>query len=654
MEKRNIRHPSPPRVAASAPDVVAATLLSVVWMARLSYGPSLTKTFEPRYTSVSAVKSIQTCPLKWWWEKVQKKSTPQTKAQKTGDELHAEWEAHLQSGAPLSPMAFAGKSHQPTGELLSEVSIATVVDGAVVSSVTADDVPFVGYIDILHRPGVIDIKSTSDPKWAKTPHELVTDPQMVGYAKYHWHHYNHSDEITIAHWYFKTRPPWKSWMVNVPITKAQADEAWAPITEAVKLLRAVAKVPLERVADVPANTKSCGAYGGCPHLGYCATGASSKALALFGSAPKLPDTPNPTPNPTSDKGHSRMPTPFGRLSPEALAAKSALVKKERDINADALRAAHLMSAIGKGGLGLPPLCGIVAQLYQLGKGISKPALTVAGTGKIAVIDPLETLDHLIELAHEAGVPESVINWVPTAESAKTALSKVKGGPAPEPTPEPAPQPTPEPAPQPTPEPAPQPIPAEPAPAAAPPELKLVPATAVETPAVEEEPTVLPPDAPKRGRGRPPGTSRIKPGETPHPAVANAGANLTPTPAPASPPPPAPVAPSPVPVAPAPAWALYINCAPLLGTAESLYPYVLKITTAANQTAKVPDVRLADKDSPLAFGGWRGALCALVVSMPPAPGAYYLDTMGNEIAEVVAHALIEVIATAGGMVVKGIR
>lgn len=561
---------------------------------RPSYGPTISKTGALRFVSPSQIKTAQACVRKWWWEKVQKKPTPQSPAQVLGETLHAEWENHLKSGAALGPMAFAGKGHEPAPPLLLEHPIATYEDKRVISAVHADGIPVIGFVDILHEPGVVDIKTTSDAKWAKTPYELAQDLQMVSYGLYHHHFYRHTGKVELRHWYFKTRAPYRSWTVDVTVTQEQLEAAWEPATKTVAHLKTLTQIPVERGDDVPANTKSCGAYGGCPHRSYCSAGAEATLVSWFGTAPTLCKDEFETL--TKDE-HETM-AKFQKLSAAAAIAATQLQAAEQP-SADGLRAKHLYDAICQRNFGAPPLAGEAAKLIC---GASEKA----GSGTLAQIEPLATLEDLIAVARDVDVPENVRAWVPppavVAAAAAPAAAQVPPVLAPPPPPQAPPTPPPN-------------------------RAEVLREVAVEvTPQVEEEPTLTPPDMPKRPVGRP---RKFQPPELQAGTPVSVAAHAAP-------------------------FALYINAMPLTTEAKPLYPYVLQITKAVSEAAKVVDVRLADKNSALAFGGWRGAFTAAVVLSPPPVGVYFIDTMGNEIADVVAHALIPVIQTAGGIVVKGLR
>lgn len=95
------------------------------------------------------------------------------------------------------------------------------------------------------------------------------------------------------------------------------------------------------------------------------------------------------------------------------------------------------------------------------------------------------------------------------------------------------------------------------------------------------------------------------------------------------------------------FSLYVNCMPSFpGTSAapaspvtelSGYAYEASRMVAQSGSALGDDPRLADKNSPLAYGGWKGALSEYVRDNPPS-GHCVVYTNGNEINEVVAAAL----------------
>ncbi len=102
--------------------------------------------------------------------------------------------------------------------------------------------------------------------------------------------------------------------------------------------------------------------------------------------------------------------------------------------------------------------------------------------------------------------------------------------------------------------------------------------------------------------------------------------------------------------------VFIDCIPN-GDYESMHPYldhVCALLCTKYNPGGLADVRCAPKDSPLGFGGWRGAIRAIVLELPPPAARYYLDTRGNELALEAADAMRVVCEKTDSLYVKGIR
>jgi hypothetical protein len=91
--------------------------------------------------------------------------------------------------------------------------------------------------------------------------------------------------------------------------------------------------------------------------------------------------------------------------------------------------------------------------------------------------------------------------------------------------------------------------------------------------------------------------------------------------------------------------------------ESLAPYVDNMLAFLSKTYNpngLQDVRCAPKESPLGYGGWRGAVRAIVIEKPPQPATYYLDTRNNELMAEVADAMRVVCERTQSLYVRGVR
>ncbi len=88
---------------------------------------------------------------------------------------------------------------------------------------------------------------------------------------------------------------------------------------------------------------------------------------------------------------------------------------------------------------------------------------------------------------------------------------------------------------------------------------------------------------------------------------------------------------------APLQVLYVNCRPTHSVSEDLGAYVTRLATQLGESQKVLDIRCAAKESPLAYGGWRGALAAKARASLPTGAAYHVHT-GTDFVDVVVEAI----------------
>lgn len=101
------------------------------------------------------------------------------------------------------------------------------------------------------------------------------------------------------------------------------------------------------------------------------------------------------------------------------------------------------------------------------------------------------------------------------------------------------------------------------------------------------------------------------------------------------------------------FAFFIDCVPLKPV-QSLDPYIDDLCRVLCNRFECADIRVAPKDGPLAFGGWRGVVRAYVLEKPPEPGSYTLFTGMREIAAEVADGLRELSSRNGYTFIKGVR
>lgn len=597
------------------------------------------------------------CTRRWFYETVEGKKGPPTRAMLAGTELHSELEDHLRTGAVLSsPLALSGRSFvpHPGSGLLVEKPIHFK---------TSTGVDIYGHVDVYNLRGqyidpegalqqdvpwaleVKDWKTTSDFQYAKSEAELASNIQLITYAEAGFRMWPDFEHARLTHVYFRTRGKPESRLVTVRRSREEISARWEYASAVVRVMADAAAEPL---ADrVPGNHKSCGAYGGCPHRGYCSGYQKSSLDATYGKV--AADFSGALKN-----EYERIRT-VGLLSQvtqvdqraELLAEEQRLRAQQAQIQQVPPTLAELQSRILAHGRGFPALGGNAAQAYAAFGGQSvAPGFVFAGKpAPPGTPKPLHNIQ-LTEVAHFSQLLAEL-----DAEAAQTAPAPYVPA-APTPTPAPV-------------APTPVAVIANILPPEAPPSMPEL-AMARPTPPQPEAPPA--PSAPKK-RGRPskdvsapapePVAERTPPTQTAVAPVAHnlsATTQVTPVQAPTSP------------EAPAMTGTLsgfgcvLVNARFANRPTISLAGYVDHINTTlskfycvtADGKPGIQDVRCAPKDSPLAFGAWKGAVREVVKAEPPSDGEYHIDTGVDELYEVVADALRVVAERKGWLFVRGVR
>lgn len=134
--------------------------------------------------SASMVKDFERCARYGYQRHRNGLATESGAAADTGTMLHGQWEQYSKHGtAPTDPRAIGALSFLPPPG-----ATGVVVERAFQFPSPLPGVTWTGHWDLYdgrdpNNHVVTDHKSTSDFKYAKAPHELQTDPQMVLYAQ---------------------------------------------------------------------------------------------------------------------------------------------------------------------------------------------------------------------------------------------------------------------------------------------------------------------------------------------------------------------------------------------------------------------------------------------------------------------------------------
>ncbi len=240
-----------------------------------------------RNTSASQVSAWDRCQRYWHYGWVKKIKSPPSLAMQRGTYIHEGIEYALKNeGRTLdndyTPYVESAKPFLPIGEekLLIEKKIVLPTGPGVP--------PWIGYIDLVDDTRVfsetirvMDYKSTSDFRYAKTPKELSENSQLISYARFLYEK-GFKGPVELAHLYLKTakktpKKP-KPKLVTVVVEQEQVEKIWT--RDIGKVVEMVEAAKIENTDLLPPTTSSCGMYGGCPHRSRCGLMQKSN---LFGN-----------------------------------------------------------------------------------------------------------------------------------------------------------------------------------------------------------------------------------------------------------------------------------------------------------------------------------------------------------------------------------
>ena len=245
--------------------------------------------------SPSQVNTFRMCPRRYCWEYVWGMRPPSTAKQQFGTDVHSHIENWLRT-ATMPPATPSGRTALQGLHLLPAPDDRLVVEDKFKYFWT-EGIDVGGLADVLVPPElspvlgypmVIDHKTTSDLRWAKTAEKLLVDPQFLIYSVYAMLRWDVSD--VVARWvYYVASAPRNGARqpkgVRAITARASANDPifrshLARLTDDMKVIHGI-RIAKPDANKLPASPESCGAYGGCPHAERCKLTSSDRLEAYM-------------------------------------------------------------------------------------------------------------------------------------------------------------------------------------------------------------------------------------------------------------------------------------------------------------------------------------------------------------------------------------
>lgn len=238
-----------------------------------------------RAVSASQIETWDMCQRRWAWGAIAKIQLPPHPSAAKGSMIHKQLEHYLKGESPdcsTPALKEAWERAIPSVVNLPKPGTPGMLVEKSFSFDTSAGSIFRGFIDVLlptsesvpglgdGYPCVIDHKSTSAFKWAKTPEVLLTDTQANIYAYFAMAQFKVS-RVNLLWNYITTKGSPDSMRVHLPIISSQVtDQFLGPISKsAVDINTAYQAQP--NPMDLPPNKEACSKFPphGCPFMNLC-------------------------------------------------------------------------------------------------------------------------------------------------------------------------------------------------------------------------------------------------------------------------------------------------------------------------------------------------------------------------------------------------
>lgn len=610
------------------------------------------------------------CLRRWWYRYCDTITRPEptSKGQQFGQEGHDRLARYLSTGEmTLTKIELAGKHFLPRPNWPGVTWVEKAVDDV---GLKIAGVPYVGDTDLINTSGrwlddegsehvdpfgtieVADWKFTkSIAEFAKNASAMSNTPQMVAYGTA-WALGFKAQHVRLSHGYFQREGKPLARKVSLRLTREELAQRFVRVENLAVTMKQAAKCTSAEQVD--GNKSACSAFRGCPRRDVCSVARQSSVDTFFGvtmsqnilsmlqspaqqaAAAQAQAAPAQSPVLPGLGGQVSTPVPMMPglpavqvtttvqppaphvtldIAAQVAAQRSQLLAEEQAamLNAAAAQAAapaapapafglrELWGAVQSAGRGTPAIAGELAAQLASTFGVANPG-TFPGTGSIAAAT-ISTHAQLEQVAAELGVTMPAPVLSPDSPPSNPAIA------------------------------------AEPVEGISTPAQVAAFEAGIATQVTAKK---KPGRKPKAALGAVTGQTPPVPVSMPLGSVIPGASHLSPATVDASN---ASAVQSAVQHEQA-TIEIYVDCTPR-GPFEMLDTHLRNVCERIAREYNTPDVRIAPKGTPLEFGGWRGAVSAVLrdVQGRPAPGRYKLRT-GTDIASIAAEALAEYVVAWG--------
>ena len=240
------------------------------------------------HVSASQVKTFQRCNRRWYFEKIMKKRGPSTHSQRRGTAIHEALEVFVKTGETIeevhtnieSGRVVPDSSDESETFLVKRFVEATkehILDEEVIAvegKISLETFPggpkWIGFIDLLSTERVIDYKTTTNLRYAKTPADLLEDVQSCSYALSVFRKFPQADEFDVKFIYIHTGNKIKVNIkpVEATFTREKCEEVFLKAVGDVKKMVIFAQKT--DPDEIPCNSDACmDFFKLCDHSAYC-------------------------------------------------------------------------------------------------------------------------------------------------------------------------------------------------------------------------------------------------------------------------------------------------------------------------------------------------------------------------------------------------